>query len=57
MMMDFLNFIDIRIIQSPQQSLKAPNDEIHSCFDTVLSRAIIANVRRELKFHYQSLGR
>jgi transposase len=50
---DILDFIDISTIQSPKQSLKALSDEIHSCFDTVLLRATIANVRHELKFHYQ----
>jgi hypothetical protein len=52
-MRDILDFIDIRTIQSPQQSLTALHDDIDSHFDTVLSPATYANVRHELKFHYQ----
>jgi hypothetical protein len=36
-MRDSLDFIDVRAIQSPQQSFKALSDEIHLRFDTVLS--------------------
>jgi hypothetical protein len=50
---DILDLIDIGTIKSLQQSFKALNDEIHSRFDTFLSRATIANVRDEFKFRYQ----
>jgi transposase len=54
-MRDILDFIDIRSTQLQQQSRKALSNKIHSPFDTVLSRATIANVRHELNFHYQSV--